>query len=572
MDSLKHFLQRTHESRFENLQENNLITNLHEDSRTRIGLLFFILANFLWFLLRTGTKPTRITYPCQRAALSNLSLSLSGVFAISIVAVFANIRNFLSRRRKILMVILVIIAIIAAGGILWLSYGPNPMNLLPPGSDSDQNIQLLLESQNATIFPATDIYVTNGVAASHISELVNLMGSQGLQFYKSIEEGVTQGSEGIIANNDVVLIKINSQWAYRGGTNTDFLKELIQAIVDHPDGFSGEIVVTDNGQGWGSMDWLSGNAEDRGQSTKDVVNMFSPEYAVSTYDWQVIRSNRVNEYSEGDQVSGYIVYDTPDPETGITVSYPKFETEYGTYISFKHGIWNGTGYEKRLKVINCPILKSHRVYGVTASIKHYMGVISQTRGLSGLTDSHSTVGTGGMGTLMVETGLPALNIIDAIWVNANPYPSSSTGPNTDYSQATRVNVLLAGTDPVALDYWAAKHVLVTTAGLIGYDDIHTLDPDNSEKSGLAEAFGTWLNLTKNELVRGDYNVTTNEKQMNVYVYQDHTKALVSTADTANKTITTTVADRIPGFGSLSLVLSLVTMCALLIRKKTVRKG
>ncbi|MFX0066644.1 MAG: DUF362 domain-containing protein [Candidatus Hermodarchaeota archaeon] len=368
---------------------------------------------------------------------------------------------------------------------------------------------------------------------------------------------------------------MNSQWAYRGGTNTDFLKELIQVIVDHPDGFSGEIVVADNGQGWGSMDWPSGNAEDRGQSTQDVVNMFSPEYDVSTYDWQVIRSNRVNEYSEGDQVSGYIVYDTPDPETGIIVSYPKFETEYGTYISFKHGIWNGIGYEKRLKVINCPILKSHRVYGVTASIKHYMGVISQTRGLSGLTDSHSTVGTGGMGTVLVETGLPALNIIDAIWVNANPYPSGSTGPNTDYSQATRVNVLLAGIDPVALDYWAAKYVLVTTASLTGYDDIHTLDPDNSERSGLAEAFGTWLNLTKNELVRGSYNVTTNEKQMNVHVYQNHTKALVSTADITNKTITTTVADRIPGFGSLSLVLSLVTTCALLIRKrkkkKTVRK-
>ncbi|MFX0096085.1 MAG: DUF362 domain-containing protein [Candidatus Hodarchaeota archaeon] len=543
---------------------------LLDNSRSKYVLLFVILINLLWLILRTGTKPTRLAYPCQRAALSNLLLSLSTVCSLLVATIFVNSRNFLSRKRKVIIAIPVIIAVIAATGMLWISFGPNPLNLVPPGSDSDQNVQLILESRNATVFPATDIYVTNGAAASHVSELINLMSSQGLHFYKSSKKGGIQDPEGIIASDDVVLIKINSQWAYRGGTNTDFLKELIQTIVDHPDGFSGEIVVADNGQGWGSMDWAFGNAENREQSTQDVVNMFSPEYDVSAYDWQAIRSTRVNEYSEGDQVSGYIVYDTIDPETGIIVSYPKFETRFGTRISFKHGIWNGMGYEKRLKVINCPILKSHRVYGVTASVKHYMGVISQGRGFSGLTDSHSTVGTGGMGTLMVETGLPALNIIDALWVNANPYPSSSTGPMTDYSQATRANALIAGRDPIALDYWAAKHILIPTAGLIGYDDIRTLDPNNSEKKGLDEAFGTWLNLTKNELVRGGYNVTTNEKQMNIHVYQNHTGIFGRTTDTTSKATTTTATNTVPGFGFTSLGLSLVVISVLLIQKRKKR--
>ena len=74
---------------------------------------------------------------------------------------------------------------------------------------------------------------------------------------------------------------------------------------------------------------------------------------------------------------------------------------------------NGTGYEKRLKVINMPVLKSHVWYGVTASLKHYMGVQSEGEQVGvGLANGHDTVGTGGMGTLMVETGLPTLNIID----------------------------------------------------------------------------------------------------------------------------------------------------------------
>jgi hypothetical protein len=218
-------------------------------------------------------------------------------------------------------------------------------------------------------------------------------------------------------------------------------------------------------------------------------------------------------------VDGYILYGTADPQTGIYVSYPKFRTAYGTYISFKHGVWNGTSYEKRLKVINMPILKSHSNYGVTASVKHYMGVQSEAR-WGGLGNGHYTIGDGGLGTLMVETGLPTLNIIDAIWVNANPPPSSLNGPYTSYRAATRVNVLMASTDAVALDYWAAKHVLVQTARLVGYNDTHTLDPDNTNRSGTTgQAFGVWLNLTRDEIVRGGYNVTNDENRMNVFIYE-----------------------------------------------------
>jgi len=379
---------------------------------------------------------------------------LLGVVPFSLAAVLTKTRTSLSRKWKTLALLVIVASVVISSQQFWDS-------LQVAGAvDPSQEIELALEPRNATVFPASDIYVANGREHAHISELLDLMSSKDLLFYRSWKSGVNQGPQGLIGDNDVVLIKINEEWPHRGGANTDVLKELIQAIVDHPDGFAGEIVVADNGQWQGSMDWPESNAEDSSQSTQDVVNMFLSSHHVSTYSWIPIRGTRVHEYSDGDMTDGYILYDTADPETEIYVSYPKFRTQFGTYISFKNGVWNGTGYEKRLKVINIPVLKSHGSYGVTASLKHYMGVQSQGEGDVGLANGHSTVATGGMGTLMVETGLPTLNIVDAIWINANPPPSSLAGPSTPYDRATRVNVLMASTDPAALDYWAAKYVLV----------------------------------------------------------------------------------------------------------------
>jgi hypothetical protein len=349
------------------------------------------------------------------------------------------------------------------------------------------------------------------------------MGSNdNLLFYRSDTSGINQGPNGLIAKNDVILIKINCQWAERGGTSTDLLKELIQMIVVHPDVFVGEIVVADNGQAQfgsfgngGSLNWANNNAEDRSQSAQDVVDMFSVSFNVSTYLWDSITWESVGEYSDGDINDGYFVNQTVNPVTGIQVSYPKFQTDFGTYISFKEGIWNpitGSYDSEKLKVINFPVLKSHVGYGVTASMKHYMGVVSAKQ-----TNAHEKVATGGMGTEMVETRFPTLNILDAVWVNANPATSSSHGPTTPYGAATRVNVVMASTDPVALDYWAAKHVLMQTAKSIGYTDTNTIDPDYTSNTGLAEEFGVWLSLTENEIVDGGYPVTSDENKMNVYV-------------------------------------------------------
>lgn len=463
------------------------------------GLFIFGFLNLLWFLFRTGTKPSRIIYPCQKAALKNMSLAFSTLVPlISFSAFRLKTRKILARSKKPIVAILILAPLL--GGIYLQA------------TTSVEEIGLNIIGTDTSSPTNSDIFVVNGRDIAHIQNLIDLMGSEGLNFYQSSISAVNQGPSGLLSSSDVILLKVNAQWSMRGGTNTDMLKELIQAIVDHPDGFTGEIIVADNGQGRGALARLKPNAEDQKQSIQDVVDNFSENYDVSTFLWDTIRQTEVLEYSNGDMNNGYIVYDTADVDTGIYLSYPKFETDFGTKVSFKNGIWNGTHYEEILKVINLPVLKSHGGYGVTATIKNYMGVPTQA-----LTNAHQRIATGGLATLMVECGLPTLNIIDAKWVNANPANSLSAGPATSYREATRVNVLIAGVDPVALDYWSSKNILMKTSEQIGYTDIHTLDPDNTLKSGLTEAFGVWLEKSKGELIQSGYNVTSNEQEMNIYV-------------------------------------------------------
>jgi hypothetical protein len=384
-----------------------------------------------------------------------------------------------------------------------------------------ETVQLVFAERSAESTPASDIFVVTGSFRSDcgISQLADLMRSHGILFYKSPTRADNTES-GLIAPDDTIILKVNSQWDERGGTNTDFLKAMIRAITLHPDGFAGEVIVADNGQGrygstgrGGSFDYTRNNAEDISQSVQNVVDSFV-DHGVSTYLWDRITTKKVKEYIEGNIEDGYVIDGNRNPRTGLIVSYPKFRTRFDTHVSFKLGLWNPEtrSYNgDRLKVINVPVLKSHMSYGVTACVKHYMGVTSDKLTEQLGASSHGAVGAGGMGTEMAETRFPVLNVVDAIWVNANP----GRGPRATYGVATRTNVIAASTDPVALDYWAAKNILIPTANHLGYSAVSSIDPDNMAP----HSFGQWLRLSMEEIARAGYRTTVDEAHMNVYVAQ-----------------------------------------------------
>ncbi|MDD1676444.1 MAG: DUF362 domain-containing protein, partial [Methanomicrobiales archaeon] len=364
------------------------------------------------------------------------------------------------------------------------------------------------------------IFVVEGTNGNDggIESLINLMDAHGnVTFYNS-SRSVTEGRQGVISRDDVVIIKVNCQWDERGGTNTDLVRGLIRAIVEHPEGFTGEIVIADNGQGQygpehegGSLSYRKNNAEDTTQSLQVVADGFAGSARVSTFLWDPITTIRVEEYAAGDPRDGFVVDPVQKERSGLFVSYPKFQTKYGTRISIRDGIWDPAtaSYDTvHLKIINMPVLKAHAGYGVSAAVKNYMGLTSDKLTGDLGRRSHFAVRYGGMGTEMVETRFPALSIIDAIWVNAHP----GEGPVTSYDRATRLNTIVAGQDPVALDCWAAKHLLMPAAQANGYTDLSLIDPD---KRGVGE-LGNWLSRSLTEIRRGGYPATMDEGEMRVF--------------------------------------------------------
>ncbi len=368
--------------------------------------------------------------------------------------------------------------------------------------------------------PASDIYLVNGTAGAYhgLDRMIDLMGQRGWRYYRSQSLSNNRGLNGLIGANDTIIIKVNSQWDQRGGPNTDLLKALIRTIAEHPDGFKGEIIVADNGQDQygsggkgGSLNWSQNNAVDITQSVQRVVDSFQG-YRVSAYLWDKITNTQVKEYSNGDNDDGYIVAAQRAQKNGFLISYPKFQTKHGTLISLKNGIWNPETRQyasDSLKLINLPTLKSHFIYGVTACVKHYMGVVSDKLTAKLGSRSHDLVGAGGMGTEIAGVRYPALNLLDATWVNAKP----AGGPWTPFDAATMGDVIVAGLDPVAIDYWAAKNILMPLAREAGYPDLSPIDPDNvAEKT-----FGRWLRLAMEELNSAGYSTTVDEQRMNVFV-------------------------------------------------------
>ena len=485
----------------------------------RHNLFFFVMgvACIVWFLFRTGTKPSRIEYPCQKASVAGANLWFA-VYLLPLVSIIRSNGNGRGQTARFLGIGIIAFALIIGA---WYFFGGLHSDTVTGGPSQSFDGYAITEKINGTSV-TSDIFVVNGTSGNDggVYQLLKLMERKGTPFY-AVGNGTDKS--GLIAKDDVVIIKVNGQWNERGGTNTDLIRSLIQAIVDHPDGFTGEIIVADNGQAQygatgtgGNLNYAKNNAEDKSQSMERVAGFFSGTNRVSTYLWDTITTQRVNEYVEGDMNDGYIVNETPNPRTGIIVSYPKFRTQHGTYVSFKKGIWNAEtrSYEEdRLKIINVPVLKTHGTFGVTGAVKNYMGVPSDKITTQMGSRAHLTVDEGGMGTQMAETRFPAITILDAIWINANIKPS---GPVTTYAQATRVNTIAASTDPVALDYWAAQNILMPAAKSKGYSDLSSIDPENNSPG----KFGSWLRLSMMELRGAGYRTTIDRNAMNVYFAQN----------------------------------------------------
>jgi len=291
-----------------------------------------------------------------------------------------------------------------------------------------------------------------------VDALLDLMGDAGLKFYKTGRNSRRGGPKGLIAAKDVVLVKVNAQWKYRGCTNSDLVRGLVQAILDHPSGFTGEVVIFENGQGRGSLKCdtsaaygnseIHANANDEAHSFVYLVDHVFRDPRVSAYLLDPVGSTLIG--PDDHSTDGYRVLES--------VSYPCFTTRGGRRVELREGLWSGGRMTQNLKLINVPVLKYHDTGGseYTAAVKHFYGVLSMRDGRGA--DRHYAKLGQACASMIRDVRTPVLNIIDAIWVSHSSlrgYPSNTT---------FRANQILASQDPVALDYWAGKSILYPISG------------------------------------------------------------------------------------------------------------
>jgi len=335
------------------------------------------------------------------------------------------------------------------------------------------------DQRTSRIFQVSECPVPNPAANHHegLDALLTLMGRNGLRFYKTEKSGDLNSVDGLIGARDVVLMKVNAQWKYRGCTSSDVARGLVQRVLEHPDGFEGEVVLIENGQGGGSFEcateWggqypdsgVHANAEDERQSFTYLVEDVFDDARVSQYLMDPLNTRFIHD--DDHSTDGY--------RRLPTVSYPCFTTRKGNRVELAKGVWNGKNYDDNLKLITVPVLKHHMGCGITGALKIHYGILSMLDG--GRRERHYEKLGDHCATMITKVRTPVLNILDCTWVSPGSlagYPAKAT---------TRLDKLLASQDPIALDYWASKHLLYP----LDHNEEHNPDGSSALHRHLKEA-------------------------------------------------------------------------------------
>jgi|GEM_PF-1588711 len=443
------------------------------------------LGSLIWLLLRSGTKPRRLTYPCQRIAAANSLGFLAYLAALLSSAVsLRRLKVAFSPARLVFFAVSLLLTVILHGSITdpaapILAVSPDLPGWTSPTAVSDVFVITSVPEPQHSLDGGD---IPGGVSSDEalhddgVDALVNLMESHDDYFYKTVGHPT-----GLFGSDDVIVIKINNQWDGRNGTNTDVVKGVIYRLVKHPQGFTGAVIIAENTQGHNS-DWyhqLSGNnSQFQDQSYQEVAQAFASRgYHVCISDWKSIRGNFVNDYDVGDNNDGYVLMDADGSATEQghkRLSYPKFQVNCNGMqlrISMRQGLWNGSHFDHtRLKMINLPVLKRHNAAWATIAVKNYLGFITTYDGIgrwSSVSEMHCWLlgpsdngysctdysrDYGLIGRQMARVRRADLDIVDAIWVN----PTDNASAHGD---ARRQDVLLASRDPFAVDYYASDYIL-----------------------------------------------------------------------------------------------------------------
>lgn len=334
-----------------------------------------------------------------------------------------------------------------------------------------------------------------------------------------------------IGPTDVVVIKGNAQWPNQGYTHTGCIKAVVDAILAIP-GFSGEILICDNIQGGGGGAGTYGfdvPASSRNNNWPTYNwNQLAASYQsagkpVATVQWQTDTTWR----TPPSQLPGWSTWNPAGgmPASGTAwsryflnysgrntyISYPVFRSPVtsGRIIDMKNGVLENGGYSgRKVKAIFMPPLNNHDYTnaggqdyaGVTSAVKSFFGAteiyhgINYSGGDDYLWNSWNSIHSSSftlaekndpqaawyagqlVGTFINNLYSPTLYITSAIY--------SGWKDRVDTNGAAYTNTVLAGTDPVSLDYISCRDVI----SKVGSPPPTWLDPSTQNNN-------TWLQLS-----------------------------------------------------------------------------
>ncbi len=333
------------------------------------------------------------------------------------------------------------------------------------------------------------------------------------------------GIEKVVGPEDVVILKVSAQWWNIGMTNVAAVKRMIERIVGR-DGFRGEVIVFENThfrladgsglsrafthpsernvdvEGWTKMGDLVPHFEKAGAPVSFVglvdagtSSMGGDHWHDASHEHGVYGGDGRGPIAAGEDRDGYH-WDmdrvfrkkrswVDHAQTPLT--WPRFTSpRTGVVVDFAGGLFERKDgalkkIDKKLTFINMTTANEHSSTGLTCACKSAMGIVDMSAGRNG-TDPRirdyqavhyfgepgaSWRMAGPLAQFAKEVRTPDLYVACAEYVGVIPQaglPGAEPDLRIEPASAVQTKTIVAGVDPVAIDAWVAKNLLMPQNG------------------------------------------------------------------------------------------------------------
>lgn len=365
--------------------------------RIEHSFAFMALASFFWLIYKSGTKPSRIVYPCQRAAAANLStfaiLTIASPLFLYLKQLF-NFFNHYFKSSRLFVFTLILAAIIGSGAFLVNNfyYGGPITSPVEPGTGINSSVESGSgQIKYATIPAAYDLPSPHRVVTVHNSNASTWEGEGNPNNYMNQTE--------IDKMVDVGIMEL---------TGTTSPQDGWRKIIPYADGQSVAIKVNFNNNWYFSSEgfYYDDNSNTNMLNYAAVVNSVIrglksigvPSDKIWITDPSRPVHDQFRERIEDKGVQYYVnqnceAYIEGRPNVSVTGYVPDDSVYASTSTVYDEKIKPAQVFVDATYIINIPQLKGHcfsNVGRVTLGLKNNFGSVSYTADALGDCPAHDT--------------------------------------------------------------------------------------------------------------------------------------------------------------------------------------